>query len=416
MRAIFAARCSFQRTLVTRIIPDPWALPPCPSTFPAYEPKPFFRFEIIHRSRRSSARIGRLHTPHGTVETPAFVAVGTNAALKMVDQRRADEAGLELLFCNTYHLLLQPGPEIVTQAGGLHRFMQRSRPIMTDSGGFQVFSLAHGSVFDELNMKTRKRGSPNLLLAVSENGPVFRSYRDGRKIELTPEKSVQAQKMLGADIIIPLDELPPYHIDRDALYQSVLLSHRWEARSLREHLHDMRQQAMYAVIHGGIDLELRRKSVEYLTALPFDGIAIGGSLGKDREELLALLAFLDTLLPKDRPVHLLGIADEESIRRAVPYGIDTFDSCYPTRAGRHGTLLTRQHGRIQIKSRKWERVFEPVDTTCEGFVSQNHTLAYLHHLWRAHEPLAAALLTLHNIKYMCDVMREIRTRILADEL
>jgi queuine tRNA-ribosyltransferase len=350
------------------------------------------------------------------VETPAFVAVGTNAALKMVDQRRADDAGLELLFCNTYHLLLQPGPEIIGAAGGLHRFMQRTRPIITDSGGFQVFSLAHGSVFDELNMKTRKNSPRNLLLAVSEDGPVFRSYRDGRAIALTPEGSVQAQKRFGADIIIPLDELPPYHIERDALKQSVLLSHRWEARSLREHLRDLRQQAMYAVIHGGIDRELRQKSVEYLTALPFDGVAIGGSLGKDRDELLGLLKFLATLLPENRPTHLLGIADEESIRRAVCFGIDSFDSCYPTRAGRHGTLLTRLHGRVQIKSRKWERVFEPVDTTCQGFVSTNHTLAYLHHLWRAHEPLAAALLTLHNIQYMCDVMREIRERILADEL
>ncbi|KAF6002898.1 hypothetical protein F1559_000386 [Cyanidiococcus yangmingshanensis] len=334
----------------------------------------------------------------------------------MVDQRRADEAGLELLFCNTYHLLLQPGPEVIAEAGGLHRYMQRTRPIITDSGGFQVFSLAHGSVFDELNMKSRKNASPNLLLAVSEDGPVFRSYRDGRMIELTPERSVQTQKKLGADIIIPLDELPPYHIDREALKQSVLLSHRWEARSLREHLRDLRQQAMFAVIHGGIDRELRQKSVEYLTALPFDGIAIGGSLGKDRSELLSLLEFLTPLLPKKWPTHLLGIADEESIRRAVPFGIDSFDSCYPTRAGRHGTLLTRSHGRVQIKSRKWERVFEPVDTTCDGFVSKNHTLAYLHHLWRAHEPLAAALLTLHNIQYMCDVMREIRERILADDL
>ncbi|KAK4537433.1 hypothetical protein CDCA_CDCA12G3458 [Cyanidium caldarium] len=395
---------------------DPYTTPPPAEQFGPYERGDFFRFTVLHRSRRSRARVGQLHTPHGVVNTPNFVAVGTNAALKMVDQPRANDAGLELMFCNTFHLMLQPGADVVAAAGGLHRFMQRDRPLMTDSGGFQVFSLAHGSVYDELNMKTRKRELEGRLLRVTEDGATFRSYVDGRILTLTPESSVQAQKALGADIIIPLDELPPYHIEPEALRRSVYLSHRWEARSLQEHLRDVRQQAMYCVVHGGVDESLRRLSAEYLTALPFDGIGIGGSLGKDRQELIALLQFLMPLLPADKPNHLLGIADMESIEQAVPLGVDTFDSCYPTRLGRHGTLLTRSRGRVRIRSRQWERVFEPVDEGCGGFVSRHHTLAYLHHLWRAHEPLAAALLTLHNIQYMCDEMRRLRERILDDAL
>lgn len=310
--------------------------------------------------------------------------------------------------------MLHPGPEVVAAAGGLHSFMQRDAPIITDSGGFQVFSLAHGSVAEELNMK-RKRSptSDSLLLNVSEQGATFRSYRDGTRMLLTPESSVAAQKMFGADIIVPLDELPPYHIERDALHRSVLLSHRWEARSLRAHLDDVKQQAMYAVIHGGIDQDLRRMSAEYLGSLPFDGYGIGGSLGKNREELFELLRFVVPLLPQERPNHLLGIADVDSIAGSVPLGIDTFDSCFPTRLGRHGTLLTKRFGRVQIRQTKWKSVFEPPDW--EGGL-QGHSLAYLHHLWKTHEPMAATLLTLHNLLFMAEYMGELRRKILDDEI
>ncbi|CDF35656.1 queuine tRNA ribosyltransferase [Chondrus crispus] len=368
--------------------PDPYALPPPPSAFPSYEPPPFFRYELIHRSTRSRARVGRLHTPHGVVDTPGFVAVATNAALKAVDHRPL-AAELQLIFCNTYHLMLHPGPEVVAKAGGLHSFMNRDAPIITDSGGFQVFSLAHGS------------------------GATFRSYRDGTRMLLTPETSVAAQKAFGADIIVPLDELPPYHIERDALHRSVLLSHRWEARSLQTHLDDRRKQAMYAVVHGGIDEDLRAMSAEYLGSLPFDGYGIGGSLGKNRDELFELLRFVMPRLPPDRPNHLLGIADVDSIVGAVPLGVDTFDSCFPTRLGRHGTLLTRRFGRVQIRQSKWKSTFEPPDW--EGGL-RGHSLAYLHHLWKTHEPMAATLLTLHNIHYMSEMMGRMRQAILNDEI
>ena len=258
-----------------------------------------------------------------------FVAVATNGALKFTDHILAAEMGCQLMFCNSYHLLLQPGPDIIGAAGGLHKFMNRTKPIITDSGGFQIFSLAYNTIHDELNMKSRaknkREGHTPTVLRVAEEGVTFRSYRDGRKILLTPEATVAAQKAYGSDIIIPLDELPPYHIDREVLHKSVLLTHRWEARSLRAHLADQRQQAMYAVLHGGVDRELRRMSAGYITALPFDGYAIGGSLGKDRDELIEVLEFLMPMVPTHKPNHLLGIADLESIRRAVPLGVDTFD-------------------------------------------------------------------------------------------
>ena len=352
--------------------------------------------------------MGVIHTPHGEIPTPNFVAVATNAALKAVDHRSVP---LDLIFCNTYHLLLHPGPDVVGQAGGLHKFMNRDRPIITDSGGFQVFSLNHGSVEEELNMKRPRRGG--LLELVSEEGALFRSYRDGKKVLLTPEESVRVQKSLGADIIIPLDELPPYHISDEALHKSVLLSHRWEARSLMRHLDNVREQAMYAVVHGGINEELRKLSAGYLTTLPFDGFAIGGSLGRNRQELFELLGYTTPLLPPEKPNHLLGIADVDSINGAVPLGIDTFDSCFPTRLGRHGTLLTKRFGRVQIRQTKWKNVFEPPDWET-GL--QGHSLAYLHHLYKAREPMAATLLSLHNLLFMQNFMSELRTKILNDEI
>lgn len=393
-------------------IPDPYKDPPPPSSFPKYEPRPFFHYEIVHQSRKSAARVGRIHTPHGVIDTPGFVAVATNGALKAVDHKPLSHL-LQLIFCNTYHLLLHPGPDVVQRAGGIHKFMNRDAPIITDSGGFQVFSLAYGSVEDELNMKRSRSNGESLLLGISEEGATFRSYRDGTQKLLTPESSVHAQKAYGSDIIIPLDELPPYHIDREALYRSVLLTHRWEARSLRTHLDDVRQQAMYAVVHGGIDEDLRKLSADYLTSLPFDGFGIGGSLGKNRQELFELLRFLIPLLPKERPNHLLGIADVESISGAVPMGVDTFDSCFPTRLGRHGTLLTKRFGRVQIRSSKWRECFEPPDW--EGGL-QGHTLAYLHHLYKTHEPMASTLCSLQNLLFMAEFMADIRGKILSDEI
>ena len=387
-----------------------------PPTFSPYSPLPDFRFEIIHQSNKpgSRARVGRIHTPHGIIDTPGFVPVATNAALKGLTNEQSAACGTQLMFANTYHLLVHPGPEIVEAAGGLHKFMGRSQPMITDSGGFQVFSLAQATADDGPELKQRHGAKDDMgsVLAVSERGVTFRSYHDGSAIELTPESSVRAQKALGADIIIPLDELPPLGVSRERLAQSVALSHRWMERSLDEHLRDPRAQAMYAVVHGGVDRELRAASVAHLAALPFDGMAIGGSLGKDRDEMLSLLRYLTPLLPDGRPNHLLGIADERSVGEAVPLGIDTFDSCFPTRVARHGTLFTRA-GRVNIGSGKHKADFGPIDPSVPTVECSR---AYLHHLYKMREPLFDTLASIHNLQWMNAKMAETREAILADEI
>ncbi|MGB7977853.1 MAG: tRNA guanosine(34) transglycosylase Tgt [Chlamydiales bacterium] len=371
-----------------------------------------FRFELIHQSKRSRARVGRIHTPHGVIDTPNFVGVGTNGTLKGLDNRMVDSIGLQLMFCNTYHLLLQPGPDVIRRAGGLHKFINRQMPIITDSGGFQVFSLAYGSVADELKSRGAKKQGGHVL-KISEEGVHFRSYRDGSKVLLTPETSVQTQKALGADIIIPFDELPPYHIGSDPLKRILERTHRWEKRSLEEHLKNRQEQAMYAVIHGGVDPELRRESCETLSALPFDGFAIGGSLGKTKPEMVEMLTALLPQLPPERPNHLLGIGDLSSLEQCVPLGIDTFDSSYPTRAARHGLLLTAEGG---MKAERGEHGnhFAPIERDCTCWTCQNFTLAYLHHLFKAKELTAYTLATVHNLHFMVTLMKQYRAAILQD--
>lgn len=373
-----------------------------------------FRFELIHQSRKSRARVGRIHTPHGVIDTPNFVAVGTNGTLKGVDSEMVNSLGLQLMFCNTYHLMLQPGTEVVKKAGGLHSFINRNAPIITDSGGFQVFSLAYGTVKDELKSKGQKKAD-NGVVKTTEEGVLFRSYRDGQKILLTPETSVQAQKDLGADIIIPFDELPPYHIDPQVLKRSLERTHRWEKRSLDKHLENPANQAMYAVIHGGIDQELRTKSCQYLTSLPFDGFAIGGSLGKTKQQMFDMLTYVMPQLPSDKPNHLLGIGDLESIETCVTLGIDTFDSSHPTRCARHGLLFTSQ-GNVKIGNTANKTAFEPIDKNCSCIVCKKFTRAYLHHLFKANELSGYTLASIHNLHFMVQLMATYRKQILNDEI
>jgi queuine tRNA-ribosyltransferase len=374
----------------------------------------YFRFELIHRSKKSRARVGRIHTPHGIIDTPNFVAVGTNGTIKALDNALVHDLGLQLMFCNTYHLLLQPGTEVVRKAGGLHSFIHRSLPIITDSGGFQVFSLAYGSVADELKSRGTKKQEGSVL-KITEEGVLFRSYRDGAKVLLTPESSILAQKDLGADIIIPFDELPPYHIAPEALKTSLARTHRWEQRSLEEHLKNPQQQAMYAVIHGGIDLELRKQSCDFLTGLPFDGFAIGGSMGKNKEEMHTLLSHTLPLLPKEKPNHLLGIGDLASIERSIPLGIDTFDSSYPTRAARHAIALTAQ-GALNITKAENAANFSPIEKGCTCPTCSKFSLAYLHHLFKARELTSMSLATIHNLHFMVQWMQKHRESILEDQI
>lgn len=374
----------------------------------------YFRYELIHQSSKSRARVGRIHTPHGVIDTPNFVAVGTNGTLKAIDNKLAQEIGLQLMFCNTYHLMLQPGTDVVKKAGGLHSFIGRSAPIITDSGGFQVFSLAYGTVKDELKSKGQKK-SNNGVLRIDEEGVLFRSYRDGNKILLTPESSIAAQKDLGADIIIPFDELPPYHIDPRALRTSFERTHRWEKRSLEAHLANPQQQAIYSVIHGGIDRELRTKSCEILTALAFDGHAIGGSLGKNHEQMFEMLSYVTPLLPVEKPNHLLGIGDLVSLEPCIKLGIDTFDSSHPTRCARHGLLFTF-NGMVKILQSSQRYHNAPPDPACSCYTCSNYTMSYLQHLFKAKEMTGYTLASIHNLHFMVRLMGQFRERIMRDEL
>lgn len=375
---------------------------------------PYFHFELLHQSKKSRARVGRIHTPHGIIDTPSFVAVGTNGSLKALSNVDIDKMGLQLMFCNTYHLLLQPGSETVKNAGGLHTFINRKNPIITDSGGFQVFSLAYGGVASELKSAGNKK-SDGHVLKINEEGVIFRSYRDGAKVVLTPESSVLAQKNLGADIIIPLDELPPYHFDPKSLKKSLDRTHRWEKRSLDTHLIDLKQQAMYAVVHGGVDLNLRKLSANLLSDLPFDGFAIGGSLGKNKQELVEVVNHTVPFLPPEKPNHLLGIGDLESIEQCVPLGIDTFDSSYPTKAARHGVLFTAQ-GKVKITKTSYANDFDTIEPGCPCSTCENYSKGYLNHLFKAHEPTALTLASIHNIAYMIRLMTNYREMILRDEV
>lgn len=358
--------------------------------------------------------MGKIHTPHGVIDTPNFVAVGTNGTLKALDNKTVHDIGLQLMFCNTYHLLLQPGTEVVRDAGGIHSFINRKLPIITDSGGFQVFSLAYGSVANELKSRGTKK-TDGSVLKITEDGVLFRSYRDGKKVLLTPESSIEAQKNLGADIIIPFDELPPYHIGKEALVESLDRTHRWEKRSLEAHLKNPQDQAMYAVIHGGVDDELRHKSCEYLSQLPFDGFAIGGSVGKNKDEMIGMLTSLLPNLPTERPNHLLGIGDLPSLEACVPLGIDTFDSSYPTKAARHGVAFTK-NGNLNVTKGENTSNFGPIDRLCTCSTCQHFSVAYLNHLFKAREVTALTLTTVHNLHFMVELMASYRAAIAGDRI
>jgi queuine tRNA-ribosyltransferase len=373
-----------------------------------------FKFEIIYKSKKSNARVGKIHTPHGIIDTPNFVAVGTNGAIKAIDSKMVESLNLQLMFCNTYHLILQPGSKIIKEMGGIHKFINRNMPIITDSGGFQVFSLAYGGVANELKSKGAKKSS-GTVLKITDDGVIFRSYIDGKRVFLTPESSVQAQKDIGADIIIPFDELPPYHMNLKNLEISLERTHSWEKRSLDYHLKNKNNQAMYCVVHGGISKKLREKSAKFLSSLDFDGYAIGGSVGKNLNEMLEMLKFTIKKIPSDKPNHLLGIGDITSLDISIPEGIDTFDSSYPTKAARHGFALT-SNGSIKITRSNNILNNSPIDKNCNCYTCQNYSLSYLHHLFKAKELTAYTLSSIHNLYFMIDYMKNVREKILNDEI
>jgi queuine tRNA-ribosyltransferase len=373
-----------------------------------------FKFEVVYQSTKSRARVGRIHTPHGIIDTPNFVGVGTNGTLKALDNVLLNTIDMQLMFCNTYHLMIQPGADVVEQAGGIHQFINRKQPIITDSGGFQVFSLAYGGVADEIKSKGTKKNASSVL-KITEEGVIFRSYKDGTRLLLTPETSIRAQKKIGADIMISFDELPPYHITTDKLRRSFDRTHRWEKRSLDTHLLHPSDQALYAVIHGGINKALRKQSCAILRDQAFDGFAIGGSVGKNRQEMFEMLEFVMPELPIDKPNHLLGIGDLESVPKMVPLGIDTFDSSHPTKAARHGLLFTKQ-GTFRLNKSGNSTRFQPIEHDCACYTCKHYTLAYLSHLLKAHEPAILTLASIHNVHFMMDMMRRYREAILRGDI
>ncbi|HEX7039383.1 MAG TPA: tRNA guanosine(34) transglycosylase Tgt [Trueperaceae bacterium] len=397
-----------------------------------------FGFEVV--LRRGRARLGVLTTPHGAVRTPAFVAVGTQATVKSVAPEAVIATGTQLVFANTYHLYLRPGAEVVAAHGGLHRFMNFPRPVLTDSGGFQVFSLGasieHGvgkvaSIFpDESTRAPQKVGEG--LVKVGEDGVVFRSHIDGSTHLFTPERSIELQRQLGADIVLAFDECTsPLH-DEAYTAASMERTHRWAERSLEAFsssrpLHGYRQ-ALFGIVQGGAFRSLRERSAAFVSALPFDGIAVGGNLGKGHEEMNLVLDWTEPLLPIEKPRHLLGIGDVAGVFAAVERGMDTFDCVMPTRSARAGALLTfageeesakrgvNARHRINIYNARFARDLRPVEEGCDCYTCAHYTRAYLRHLFKAGEQLGQQLATIHNLRFMARLMDRIREALAADRL
>lgn len=386
-------------------------------------------FEIIAQDPASSARRGRLKTPHGVIETPAFVAVGTQATVKGIAPDELVQLGIQALIANTYHLHLRPGEELIAELGGLHRFMGWPGPIMTDSGGFQVFSLGAGleqgvgkvaSIFPEENprgghLKAARPG--HSLVKIDEEGVSFRSHLDGSPQRFTPEGVIEMQRALGADIILALDECTsPLH-DYEYTRRALERTHRWAERALirfREiAARTGKPQALYGIVQGGAYEDLRRESARFITEHEFDGFAIGGSLGSSKAEMHQVLDWTVPLLPSEKPRHLLGIGAIPDIFQIVRRGIDTFDCVIPTRLGRMGHLLVCQppNYRINITNARFRRDAAPVDPDCDCYTCQNFSRAYLHHLFQAKELLALRLATVHNLRTLTKLMVQIRRAI-----
>jgi queuine tRNA-ribosyltransferase len=349
------------------------------------------RFEVL--AGDGHARRGRLHLPHGRVETPAFMPVGTYGTVKAMSPRNLEEVGAQICLGNTFHLWLRPGLEVIRDHGGLHRFMGWSRPILTDSGGFQVFSLGD-------------------LRRLSEEGVRFRSPVNGDACFLTPEISMQIQQVLDSDIVMCFDECTPWPVTEQAARESMELSLRWAQRSVREHREVLgNRNALFGIIQGGMFEPLRERSLEALAQMPFDGYAIGGlSVGEPKADMARILRHTTPRMPTDKPRYLMGVGTPADILDAVRQGVDMFDCVLPTRNARNGWLYTR-HGTIKLRNARHARDTGPVDPTCDCYTCSHFSRAYLHHLQRANEILGAHLNTLHNLHAFQTLMREIREAI-----
>lgn len=349
-----------------------------------------FSFQCQARCRHTHARTGIFSTPHGIVETPRFMPVGTLANVKTLTPAQLKETGAQMVLSNTYHLHLQPGEEIVERAGGLHRFMGWSGPMLTDSGGFQVFSLSE-------------------MRSITDDGVTFRSPRDGQMIHLTPERSIQIQNALGADVIMAFDECPPPGVGRDAVEKATDRTYDWLKRCIQAH--GRSDQALFGIVQGGEYLDLRAEAVRMLTDLDLPGYAIGGvSVGEAPEVIDQVVQATAPLLPSDKPRYLMGVGTYREMARAIAAGIDLFDCVIPTRLARHGSALVSGE-RWNVKNARFREDFTPLDAFCPCYTCQNFTRAYLSHLLRTQELLAYTLLSIHNITELVGFTQRIRAAI-----
>jgi len=354
------------------------------------------RFELIKTCKQTGARLGLLHTPHGTFETPLFMPVGTQASVKAMSPDELKEIGAEIILSNTYHLYLRPGHQIVEKAGGLHRFMNWDRGILTDSGGFQVFSLSQ-------------------LRDIQEEGVTFRSHLNGEKLFISPEKAIAIQNALGADIIMCFDECTPYPAEEAYVRQSLERTTRWAERCLKAH-QKPDTQALFGIVQGGVYPHLRRESARQLVALDFPGYAVGGlSVGEPKSLMYQMLEETVPLLPADKPRYLMGVGSPDALIEGVMRGIDMFDCVLPTRIARNGTVMTSQ-GRLVIRNAQYAEDFRPLDPECDCVACRHYTRAYIRHLIKASEIFGIRLTTYHNLYFLVQLMRAVREAIRQDRL
>ncbi|WP_276352796.1 tRNA guanosine(34) transglycosylase Tgt [Cohnella caldifontis] len=354
------------------------------------------RYELIKTCAQTGARLGRLHTPHGTIDTPVFMPVGTQATVKGMSPEELKDLGAQIILSNTYHLFVRPGHELIREAGGLHRFMNWDRPILTDSGGFQVFSLA----------ENRK---------ISEDGVEFRSHLNGDKLYLSPEVATAVQNALGSDILMAFDECPPYPADYEYVKRSTERTSRWAERCLKAHARPG-DQALFGIVQGGMHADLRRMSVRDLTSLDFPGYSIGGlSVGEPKPLMYEMLEETVPLLPSDKPRYLMGVGSPDALVEGSIRGIDMFDCVLPTRIARNGTVMTSR-GRLVVRHAKYANDFAPLDPECSCYACRNYSRAYIRHLIKADEMFGLRLTTVHNLHFLVELMRRIREAIRADRL
>ena len=377
-----------------------------------------FEFKILKRSKKSRARLGVITTPHGEIETPAFIPVATRATVRTLSSDEVGQVGSPALICNTFHLHITPGEKIVKKAGSIHTFMNWDKPLMTDSGGFQVFSFGFGTdhgmskVLKEERKKTVVLGTQPQKIKITEDGVHFKSPLDGRPLFLGPKESVAIQEMLGADIAFAFDECPSPLADKEYMQKSLLKTHRWAKECLKIR---KSKQALFGIVQGGAFKELREESARLIGALPFEGFGIGGEFGYDKKSLKRIVGIVTDILPENKPRHVLGIGHPEDFSIIAQAGGDTFDCIVPTQYARRGTAFTSK-GKLDLNKRDLLLDQKPIDPNCKCDVCKNYSRSYVSHLLRAHELTGMKLASYHNLFFFNNLANELRRNIKNDEL